>query len=117
MTKKELIKSSDAVINTKVKVAGTNYDRRRKVTKDMSRRMNQMYEAGKSLSTIAERFDVSPDTVRRTVDPAYNEREKARKRELQVRNNYQHHYSGEGKDLANYKRSLLESNKRIVISL
>lgn len=116
MTRKELIESSDYVVNSRVKIAGTNFDRRRVVTKSIQRRMIQMYEAGKSLQTIAAHFDVSPDTVKRAVSPMFNETEKARKRDLARTKKYISKYDPEAvSERAQYKRRLLSEKKRSLI--
>lgn len=116
MTRKELIESSDYVVNSRVKIAGTNYDRRRVVTKAMQRRMIQMYESGKSLSSIAEYFDVSVDSVKRAVSPMFNETEKARKRELAKVQKYIYEYDPEAvSERAQYKRRLLSEKKKSLI--
>lgn len=116
MTRKELIESPDYVVNSKVKIAGTNFDRRRVVTKSMKHRMIQMYDAGKSLSTIAAHFNVSSDTVKRAVNPMYNETEKARKRVVAKR--YTTEYDPDSySERAQYKRRLLsEKKKSLVVS-
>ena len=117
MTRKQIINSPDSVVDSAVKIAGTNYDRRRVVTKSMRRRMIQMYEAGKSISSIAKYFDVSFDSVKRAVNESYNESEKARKR--LVNRTYKYitkHAPGEQRDRAKYKRELLMANKKLVIS-
>jgi len=117
MTKKELINSSDYVVDKAVKIAGTNYDRRRKVTKSMKRRMNQMYEAGKSIYSISEHFNVSYDSVKRAVNSMFNEAEKARKREVNKKHGpYTDYDPSNLSNRANYKRQLLMENKRLVIS-
>lgn len=116
MTRKELIEAPDYVVNSKVKIAGTNFDRRRVVTKSMQRRMIQMYDAGKSLSTIAAHFDVSTDAVKRAVSPMFNETEKARKRELARVQKYISEYDPEAfSERAQYKRRLLSEKKKSLI--
>lgn len=118
MTKKEIINSADSTLNSMIKIAGTNYDRRRKVTNSMRRRMLQMYGAGKSISSIANHFSVSRDTVKRTVDESYNESEKIRKKELRNRMGYEPEYDPtRHKELANYKRKLLKENKKLIVSI
>ena len=118
MTKRELMKCSDSKFNSIVKIAGTNYDRRRKVTKSMRNRMNQMYDAGKSIYSIADHFNVSPDTVKRTVDEFFNESEKIRKRDLNRRMGYRTAYDPtKTKELADYKRNLIKENKKLIISV
>ena len=117
MTKKDLINSPDYVVDNVVKIAGTNYDRRRKVTKSMKRRMIQMYDAGKSISSISVHFGVSYDSVKRAVIPEYNTREKERKRKLRLENGYVPEYDpNRQNERANYKRQLLMENKKITIS-
>lgn len=117
MTKKELINSSDYTVDKAVKIAGTNYDRRRRVTKSMKRRMIQMYEAGKSINLISNYFDVSYDAVKRAVNSMYNETEKARKREVNKKHNYYEGYDPSRlSDRANYKRQLLIENKKLIVS-
>ena len=53
MTRKELCNQSDSFINKNVLIEGTNYDRRRKVTKDLIYKMSRMRNNGKSYSYIA----------------------------------------------------------------
>ena len=117
MTRKELINLSDSKLNSTVKIAGTNYDRRRVVTKDMKRKMNQMYDAGKCIATIADHFDVSCDTVKRAVIPMFNETEKARKKEVRKRYGYTTPYDKCYKaEVADYKRELLKNRRPLIIS-
>lgn len=112
MTRKEIINSPDTVVDSRVRIAGTNWDRRRVVTKDMKRRMIQMYKAGKRISHIANHFDVSFDSVKRAVDESYNESEKARKREVNKNNKYYRYDPFSARDRADYKRKLLIENKK-----
>ena len=117
MTRKELINLSNSKLNSIVKIAGTNYDRRRVVTKDMKRKMTQMYESGKNIHTIAEHFDVSYDTVKRTVIPMFNEMEKARKRAVAKKYGYTYEYDPSySSERAEYKRKLLREKKQLIIS-
>lgn len=116
MTKNEIVNSSDYIINKMVKIAGTNYDRRRKVTKSMKRRMIQMYESGKNISYIATYFNVSYDSVKRAVNPMFNETEKARKRQVAKDHNYYSYNSNSFKERANYKRELIKNRKNVIFS-
>lgn len=117
MTKKELINSSDYVVDKAVKIAGTNYDRRRKVTSYMRKRMIEMYESGKTIHSISDRFGVSYDAVKRAVNSSFNESEKKRKNEVNKRYNYRVEYSRKRmSDRANYKRQLLMENRRLITS-
>lgn len=59
---------SNSEIDNAVKIQGTNYDRKRKVTKQIKRRMEQMHNAGKSYGYIADYYGVSYGTVRYNLD-------------------------------------------------
>ncbi len=105
MNVKEMIKMSNSAIDSMVKIQGTNYDRKRRVTKDMKNRMSQMYNAGKSYSAIANHFGVTPRTVR------YNLDEEFKKRENKVRNIYARNWvpeKGMIAERAEYKRQLIQ---------
>lgn len=104
MNKKELLNESVYVIDAAVKIQGTNYDRKRKVTKAMKHRMEQMYAAGKSYRQIAEHFGVAPQTVKYNLDEDY----KAWKNG--TRNNYARNWAPDSNTKAErvaYKKELL----------
>lgn len=113
MTRRELITSTNSTVDSMVKIAGTNYDRRRKVTNDMKRKMTQMVNAGKAYSTIAEHFNVSADAVRRNTDAEFNASEQQRKRELAKRAGYRS--ESNAAERAEYKRGLLKAGKKLII--
>ena len=73
MNIKNVINNSDSKLDSMVKIQGTNYDRRRKVTKSMKHRMEQMYNSGKSYYTIGDYFNVSPKTVRYNLDENFRQ--------------------------------------------
>lgn len=75
MNREELIAMADSKVDEIVKIAGTKYDRRRKVTNDMIHRMNQMKEAGKKVGVIAEHFGVSTYIVKYHTDPEFKANE------------------------------------------
>lgn len=82
MTAKEkldLLSKSYPEIDRKVKIAKTNYDRRRKVTKSMHTKMTKLVGKGKKVSNIADKFGVSSYTVNYNTDKAFRAAEKARK--------------------------------------
>ena len=111
MTRREILKLTDNKLDAAVKIQGTNYDRKRKVTKDIQHRMRQMLSAGKSVDTIAEHFDVTIHTVRYNTDPAYNTWYK--------KNRSSRKHYGEAssqKERAAYKRSLLKARKAVVLA-
>lgn len=104
MNKRELLREKNYVIDSAVKIQGTNYDRKRKVTKSMKHRMEQMYAAGKSYRQIAEHFGVAPQTVKYNLDEDY----KAWKNG--TRNNYARNWQPDSTTQAErvaYKKELL----------
>ena len=106
MNKKELMNESARVIDSMVKIQGTNYDRKRKVTKSMKRRMEQMYNAGKSYSTIANYFGVAYGTVRYNLDEDYKASLNAK------RNEYARNWQPDSSTVAErveYKKELLQN--------
>lgn len=103
MTKRELMELSDAKLDITVKIQGTNYDRKRKVTKQIQQRMIQMVNAGKSLNYIAEHFSVTPQTVRYNTDPEWRARYNA------TRDGKHYGLASNVKERAAYKRELLEN--------
>lgn len=111
MTRKDVINSTDTVVNSMVRIAGTNFDRRRKVTNDIKHRMQQMVDAGKSYFTIANHFNVTPYTVRLNTDAAF------RASEYNRRSNYpQYSETGSSAERAEYKRNLLRAGKKLAIN-
>lgn len=95
----------DSSIDKYVRIQGTNYDRKRKVTKSMKRRMEQMYGAGKSYTFIANHFGVDPKTVRYNLDESFKKAINAE------RNNYARNWVADENVLAeraDYKRTLIK---------
>ena len=111
MTKREIMKLSDTKLDKVVKIQGTNWDRKRKVTKQIQRRMVQMLNAGKSVSMIATHYGVTPHTVRYNTDPEYNEWYKTWRTSRK-------HYGANGSaaERGAYKRSLLKARKEVIYS-
>lgn len=108
MTKREIMKLSDTALDKAVRIQGTNYDRKRKVTKQIQYRMNQMLNAGKSVNEVAEHFSVTPHTVRYNTDEAYNTWYK------ENRTNTKHYGKlASVSERSAYKRSLLQTKKAV----
>ena len=98
--------TSATAIDNSVKIQGTNYDRKRKVTKSMKRRMEQMYNSGKSYNYIAEYFDVAPTTVK------YNLDEKFKAAHNKKRNEYARNWVADKNTLyerVEYKKELMKN--------
>lgn len=71
MKKKELLALSDLRLDAAVKIQGTDYDRKRKVTSKMVKKMLNMSKKGKSYKDIATKFGVSSLTVRYNLDKEF----------------------------------------------
>lgn len=70
----------DYIIDKLIKVAGTNHDRRRKLTDSQIRNIQKEYSCGKSICELAKKYDVAPNTIHYHVDEEFktfhNERRK-----------------------------------------
>lgn len=111
----KFVNRSDTAVDNAIKIQGTNYDRKRKVTKNMKHKMEQMYAAGKSYNYIANHFGVAYNTVR------YNLDEEFKQSINRDRNNYARNWKPEPgilSDRANYKRDLArDKNFRRVVTI
>lgn len=109
MTKREILKLSDNKLDKMVKIQGTNYDRKRKVTKQMQTRMMQMLKAGKSINSIAEHFSVTPHTVKYNTDVEY-------KKWWNTSRDGKHYGANNSNatERGAYKRSLLKARKELI---
>lgn len=112
MKKSELLKLNDSEFNKKVKVAGTNWDRRRKLTNKDIYEMKRMYSRNKSVSDIAEKFNVCNSTVKYHLFEHYKYEKNSNR--WKYANNSISTYS-KRKELINYKKQLLNSNKKLNI--
>ena len=59
-----VLKMVDDKLDKAVKIQGTDFDRKRKVTSEMREQMKRMKKRGKTFREIAERFTVDHRTVR-----------------------------------------------------
>lgn len=79
MNKIELLTLTDEALDAKVKIQGTKYDRKRKLSDQLIRKMNSMSKRGKSVSEIAKKFGLNYLTVKYNVDPIFKEEYNARR--------------------------------------
>lgn len=113
MTKREICKRSDSVINKKIRVVGTDYDRRRKLTNRQISNIKKYYARGLSLSEIARKFDVSPSTIRYHVNEAFKNYVNQKRKEYIYAEEFDH--VSYFKNLAAYKRKLVNSGKNLPV--
>ena len=66
-----VLKMVDNKLDKAVKIQGTDFDRKRKVTSEMREQMKRMKKRGKTFREIAERFNVDHRTVRYNLDEQY----------------------------------------------
>lgn len=102
---KKYLMTNDVLLDQKVKIQGTDYDRSRKVTKQMLSAMKQMIKMGDSYASIANKFGVTASTVRYNLDKRYKNYVNST-RDNYARNNNQGYTTLQ--DRAAYKRSLIE---------
>lgn len=71
MNKKEILKLTDAQLDAKVKIQGTKYDRKRKISDWTITKMKRMSKKGKTPSEIAEKLGISIIGVKYNIDPEF----------------------------------------------
>lgn len=107
MTKKEILNMSNNALDKVVKIQGTRFDRKRKVSAKTIEKINYLKACGVSNTSIAENLNISTKTVRYYTDDAY--------RWMDCHKGGTH---GHGKitasNRAQYKRMLLSSNANVI---
>lgn len=68
MTRSEILKMDDNKLDKVIKIQGTRFDRKRKVSNSTINRMRNMYAKGKSISEISAVVGVPYKTVKYNVD-------------------------------------------------
>ncbi len=66
---------NDKELDKKMKIQGTKYDRKRKVTPKIVKKMLKMRKKGIDYAQIAEKFGVSQYTVKYNLDPDFRSNE------------------------------------------
>lgn len=110
MTRKEILDMSNIEIDSVVRIAGTNYDRRRKISLDTVEKMCYLRYRGWSVTAIAEKFGCSYSAAKYNTEPEYKEMINKKRSEYPASISYTTP-SERGK----YKRQLLERGKRLPI--
>lgn len=110
MRKKELLQLSDSALDRAVKTQGTDFDRRRKITKNMAGKITRaMNKKDANMTKLAKELGVERRAIRYLLDEEYREREHKRLSKYK----YSSSKSGALQERATYKRELVKSNKRI----
>lgn len=71
MKKRDILKLDDKQLDVKVKIQGTKYDRKRKISDWTIRRMKWMSKLGKSPVEIANKLGLSITGVKYNIDPEF----------------------------------------------
>ena len=106
MTRSEALKMTDRELDKAIKIQGTRFDRKRKISNYTLYRMRTMFEKGVSVSDIARKLNLNYNTVRYNVDPQYKE-EYNRKRD----GKHCGHTNITPEDRASYKREIIATRK------
>ena len=74
MRKKQVLSLDDVTLDKKVKIQGTQFDRKRKLKDKDWKKVNRMMKKGFNFTQIAEVFNVDPRTIRYGVDEEFRNR-------------------------------------------
>ena len=78
MTKLQTLTLTDNALDRVVKIQGTMYDRKRKISDAVVKKMTKLLKAGKTVSYVANLFGCSSTAVRYNTDPVYRDLHKSR---------------------------------------
>lgn len=112
MNKEKLFNLADTTLDNKVHIAGTNWDRRRKLTNKDIYEIKRMYKRGKAISVIASKYNVTSGTIKYHLFEDYKREVNQKRKEYIVNNNATPESRSER---ARYKRYLIDNNKRIAV--
>ena len=104
MKKDKLLKLNDYVLDKKIRIEGTQFDRRRKLSRDQVKTMQKLYRQGKALSELAVIFHVSVSTVRYHCDEQFKDYTNG------MRAFYAFNTRTDNKERIAYKKLLIKNN-------
>lgn len=107
MTKKEVLGLSDYALDKVVKIQGTKFDRKRKISDNTISKIKYLRACGNSFSTIAKKLNVSYIAARYYTDEEF-------KNKLNHRPGSHANGNFTIKDRADYKRKLVSSNAHVI---
>lgn len=106
MTKIEILTLTDDALDSVVKIQGTRYDRKRKVSDSIIAKARRMWSKKKTISEIAAKLGLNYTTVRYNVDPEFKKAFNAKRSGAHTGTN---HITV--KDRVAYKRTLVAAGK------
>ena len=71
MNKIQILIMTDDQLDKSIRIQGTPYDRKRKLSESTLRKMNKMYNSGKTPYQIAKELGLNYSTVRYNTDKAF----------------------------------------------
>jgi hypothetical protein len=107
MTKKELLSMSNYNLDKTVKIQGTKFDRKRKVSAKTIAKINYLKACGKTYCEIAKMLELNPITVRYHFDENY-------KYKMCHVGGTHAHGNLDLDNRASYKRSLVSANAHVI---
>ena len=104
--KKEVLTFDDLTIDQKVKIQGTNHDRKRRYSLELFETMRKEHQAGASYNELATRYNMNYVTVRYNLDPEFKAAHNAKHKKGT-------HAIGDldFDNRVSYKRTLIRTNK------
>ena len=71
MTKKELLKMTDSQLDAKVRIQGTKYDRKRKISDSTLKKITALAKKNHTYQEIAKKLGLTAQSVRYHIDPVW----------------------------------------------
>lgn len=113
--KQELLALKNTALDKKVKIVGTDYDRRRTLTNKDIYGIKRMYKNGKgrSISYIANKYGVAYGTIKYHLSEEYKQHQNGMRKNY-IRSSYPTPETVT--ERVEYKRNLIANNKRLNIN-
>jgi len=106
--KKEISFLTDYEVDKSIRISGTQFDRKRKLSSNDLKKVSKMLKNGKSYKDIAADFGMDVRTIRYSVDPSY--------RLSRISQSNGKHYGVDNvtfSDRVQYKRDLVNSGRYV----
>ena len=78
--RKEVLKMDDLTIDNKVKIQGTNFDRKRKYTKEFFNQLKSEANNGATIKELATKYSMNEGTIRYNIDDAFRKTYNSRRK-------------------------------------
>ena len=78
--RKVVLKMDDFTIDSKVKIQGTNYDRKRKYTKEFFNQLKSEYNNGATIKELATKYSMNQLTIKYNIDSQFRAQYNAKRK-------------------------------------